>query len=26
VPADDDRLLILVPSRNIETWLYLIEH
>jgi hypothetical protein len=24
--ADDDRLLVLVPTRNIETWLYLIEH
>jgi hypothetical protein len=26
IPAGDDRLLVLVPTRNIETWLYLIEH
>ena len=25
IPTDGDRLLILVPARNIETWLYLIE-
>ncbi|NBC13278.1 MAG: hypothetical protein GVY09_08010 [Gammaproteobacteria bacterium] len=25
-PADDDPLLVLIPARNIETWLYLIEH
>jgi hypothetical protein len=26
VPVNHDRLLILIPARNIETWLYLVEH